>query len=311
MLIQNEMSAKKISWFGSGGNIKTLITITNINELEDFIKQYGHKNYHILGSCSNSLIDDDGIELGVKIKLNQIEKRGNLVYAQAGLLTTQFVRYCIEHEMGGLEFMQTIPGTIGGLLKMNAGAYGFEMKDVVNTLEIINQAGKIENIPVSEMNYSYRHSSLPSSTIILGGTFIFKHQLKTEIEASLALMQNKRSASQPLNIKTLGSTFTNLINLTLSDKQLAALSADNITPTLSDTGYSLFAGQLIEKVGLKGFSIGGARFSEKHANFIENFNYAKSADFIALTQKATEIIKEKYNIDMKREIKIITDKTIA
>lgn len=338
--IQYNIPASRITWFGSGGLIKELITIHSIEELRYFMQEYANKHFEILGLGSNTLISDQGLNCLVRLKLKNIFydqtsiqnilniskhihfSNINLIYAQAGLLTTQFIRYCIQHEIGGLEFMQTIPGTIGGLIRMNAGAYGKEIKDVISVIEIMNPNGEIYYLTAEEMNFTYRKSVLPHNHIITGGLFGFTNQSSKDIETSLSEMQTKRMNTQPLKNKSLGSVFKNPKNVILTDNQKAILDKSCITfkpivtPSDSDmhaynlNAYDLFSGQLIESCNLKGTKIGGAMISNIHANFIENINNATSTDYLALVKLAQQTVYDKYHIHLELENKILSENSI-
>lgn len=280
---KENITGSTISWFRTGGIIKAYFEISSIEQAQLFMQQYGQQQFFIFGAMTNTLLSDNGCNIAIKMKMNQIQilDNSNQLYVESGVPTTQLIRFCIQHQLGGLEFTSTIPGTIGGLLFMNAGAYGGQMQDVVHSVNILTPNGNIMTLLNHELQYQYRHSNIPPGHIIISAILNTQPSSSNTIQQICAQMQAKRQATQPLQVKSLGSTFTNPTNHT--------------------------AGKLIEQVGLKGTIIGGARISPMHGNFIENFNNATSSDFMQLTVLMQQKVFDTFGIMLSREIKYIED----
>ena len=159
------------------------------------------------------------------------------------MLTSQLTRFCIQNNIGGLEFTSTIPGSIGGLIKMNAGAYGFEIKDALDSVELMNELGETYHVTASQLNFSYRKSDLPDKTVIVGGVLTLRSAQHVKLK-NIKTMHDQRKSTQPLNLKTLGSTFIN---------------GSYFNPITQSTQF-YHSGYLLEQAGLKGYTVGGARF---------------------------------------------------
>ena len=236
----------------------------------------------LIGNGSNLLIRDGGFR-GLVIRLgknfSRIEKIENGLYAQAGALMSQLAHAALEAEYTGLEFAQGIPGAVGGGVYMNAGAYGGEMCQVVSAVRILVK-GKIVEIPAAEMEFSYRHTkAMDENWLILGAYFQLKKGDPAEIGALMRDLASRRKEKQPLEYPSAGSFFKR------------------------PTGY--FAGALIEQSGLKGFTVGGAQVSEKHAGFLINVGGATASDFIELKEKIQQIVMEKFGVHMENEVRIL------
>lgn len=304
--ILKDVSAKKISWLKTGGTIKELFEPKTIEELANFLKESAQSHekidsYRVLGACTNTLLPDTDIPF--IIKLNHLQKMEvkkmetivshddyKTVYAQAGVLSSKLIRFCLENNLCGLEFIATIPGTVGGMIKMNAGAYGAEIKDVLQEAVIVEQDGSIKHYSASELEFAYRHSGVKDTQIIIAGIFKVKDCLteesKNESKAKIIQMQEHRKASQPLQRRSLGSTFKNPVQTT-------------------NTGELLAAWKLIDECGLRGYKIGDAQVSEKHTNFIENVGNATSQDVLSLIKLIQSKVSEKFGIMLEIENEIL------
>lgn len=288
MPLYHKIKSSTVSWFGTGGLINNYYTIETIQELQAFLSM--KQSFYIIGATTNTLFLDHEFENVIKINLQKIQiLTPSQIYVQAGVLTTKLMRFCIKHNIGGLEFTNSIPGTIGGLVKMNAGAYQKEMKDVVLKVEIMDKFGNLMWLEQHEMKYSYRFSALPPDHIIIGAILAVHESDPLHIQTLIDQHRVHRINTQPLNVRTLGSTFMN--------------PNDAINPLLFP--FKPSAGYLIEQVGLKGFAIEGARFSNKHANFIENFNHASAQNFLDLVLLAQQKVYEKYKVLLKQEVLFI------
>ncbi|MCR4674206.1 MAG: UDP-N-acetylmuramate dehydrogenase [Lachnospiraceae bacterium] len=238
--------------------------------------------YTLIGNGSNLLVSDEGIE-GVVVSfgtnLSEIELDGNMICAQAGILLSRLGAFALEHSLAGLEFASGIPGTLGGAISMNAGAYGGEMKDVVRFVTVLEK-GEVKRYSGNEMEFSYRHSRiLGSDSIVLSVEMELKEGNPSEIQGLMKELNQRRVDKQPLNFPSAGSTFKR------------------------PEGY--FAGKLIEDAGLKGYTVGGAQVSEKHSGFVINIGGATSKDVCQLISDVQRIVKEKFDVELEPEVRLI------
>lgn len=280
-LLKNEPLYKHTT-FRIGGCCKALIDI-NSSELLLELVNYCNKNsirWTVLGNGSNVLVSDDGYDGIVFLigkGLSRIKFLGNYkIYCEAGTILMALAKAALEESYSGMECLAGIPGTIGGALYMNAGAYGSEMADVVVSAEYIDEDGCLKTVFKDDMNLSYRHSMFSGTKrIITGVTFQLRKGkyavVKTEMEGYL----NKRRAKQPLELPSAGSTFKRPVD-----------------------SYASF---LIDKCGLKGASVGDAQVSIKHAGFVVNTGKATCKDVLELCEYVIETVKEKtgYKLEME------------
>lgn len=245
--------------------------------------QYLHEKaikFFVIGNGSNLLVSDNGVRgvvLNLERGLNQLRTDGEIVYAEAGARLTKFVDFCIQLELKGVEMLAGIPGTVGGGVIMNAGAYGGEISDFLTEVEIIRD-GKIMNIKKEKAQFAYRRSGLVRD-VVLSASFKLQHGDKAEMMKRRRELLIKRNESQPLNFPNSGSIFKN--------------PADN------------YAAKLIEQAGLKGSVQGHAQISEKHGNFIVNTGGAFAKDVIELMRLARNSVLEKFGIKLEPEVKLI------
>ena len=240
-------------------------------------------NYLILGNGSNIILSKPYFE-GIVIKLDnlcKIEYKKNIVTVGAGYPLIKLAIETINKGLSGLTFAAGIPGCVGASTAMNAGAYNSDMSSVVKSVRVLNKKLEIETLTNQELAYEYRDSFLKRNKeyIVLSTTFELQPGDKTAMQNQIEERRKKRLASQPLNMPNAGSVFRNPENM--------------------------YAGELIEKSNLKGFSIGGAKVSEKHANFIINTGNATGEDIIKLINKVQNKVKENYNVELKLEQIII------
>lgn len=272
-----------MTWFGVGGPAEMLFKPADKQDLIDFIKACPKDiPITVLGVASNLIIRDGGIP-GVVIRLprdcTDIKVEGTTVTAGAGALDLNVALMAARESVAGLEFLSGIPGTIGGALRMNAGAYGRETKDVLVSAEVLFRDGTVKNMTAAEMGLSYRHNDLPGDVIFLGGTFTGEAGDKAVIEGRMNEIKTKRAESQPIKSKTGGSTFAN------------------------PEGNS--AWKLVDAAGCRGLKIGGAQMSEMHANFMINTGGATAADLERLGETVREKVYEKTGVMLRWEIKRI------
>ncbi len=238
--------------------------------------------YILLGGGSNVIAADRGIR-GVVIstrKLQQVNIQDNLATAEAGILLSDFCQQLAEAGLSGLEFASGIPGTLGGGLYMNAGAYGGEIKDSLLSAEVLTAEGRRQTLTAEELEMEYRSSLLQEQKLIaLSATFKLRKRPSSEIRAEIQKLKEKRWASQPMDKPSAGSTFKR------------------------PPGH--YAGKLIEEAGLKGCRVGGAMVSPKHAGFIVNTGEATARDIVELMLEIKEKVYQKFRVRLKPEPRLI------
>lgn len=271
--------------FKIGGEVDFLATPENFSEIKDLIKTCKENGvqYTIIGNGSNILVGDEGIA-GVVIKissgLTSVKIDGNLIYAEAGVLLSTLANKVKLESLTGLEFASGIPGTLGGAIYMNAGAYGGEMKDVVKKVGYLDSDGEIREISGADAGFGYRKSIfVDSDKIILYAELELEKGDIEEITKTMLDLNQRRKDKQPLNFPSAGSTFKR------------------------PEGY--FAAKLIEDSGLKGYSVGGAKVSEKHAGFVVNFDNATASDVKKLMEDVKNIVLEKFGVELEPEVKFL------
>jgi UDP-N-acetylmuramate dehydrogenase len=267
-----------------GGPAECLLFPKDVNELKKVIRFAGRKKIPllILGKGTNLIVRDKGVR-GWVINLTRGMKKicadGEVIEAEAGVLLQRLVQFSIQKGLTGLESFFGIPGTVGGGLAMNAGAWGAELKDVLLSMTLMKGDGEIIERPRSRVQFSYRGLTLPRSWIILKGRFWLKTGKKEEILERVKSYSEMRKKKQPLDSPSAGSVFKN--------------------PKEGP------AGKWIEEVGLKGFRLGQAMVSDRHANFIINLGKAKAEEVIHLMEFIERKIYEEKGISLEREVKVV------
>jgi UDP-N-acetylenolpyruvoylglucosamine reductase len=240
----------------------------------------------VVGSGSNLLIADAGFR-GLVMKLDgalaRIEQHGQRLLCGGGARLPQAAAFAARAGLSGLEFGVNIPGTVGGAVKMNANAYGGDLARVLEWVEIATPTGTDRRAPEA-LGFRYRRSGLGDREIVAGASFSLSAAEPSSVKATLADMRSARRAAQPSGIKTFGSTFKN------PDNPLAE-------------GRS--AGMLLDEAGCRGLRVGGARFSHKHANFVENLGHATTADVIALMAEGKRRVWERFGVDLEPEVQFL------
>jgi len=278
---------KKKNWFNIGGKVRLFFKAENLNELKNFIKKIDDKKkIFVLGAGSNTLFTD-GIFDGVVIKLsknfNKISKLSEeIIIAGSAVADKALSDYAMENNLSGFEFLSCIPGTVGGGIKMNAGCYGSEFKDILLSVQAINKKGQIITIPSNKISFEYRNNNLPNDLIFLSASFKGKKSNKVDIQSLMKKYKNQKEISQPTKIKTSGSTFKNPIAQT--DKKVWELIKQSVPLNTS---------------------FGDARISDKHCNFFVNKGNASFKDMKNLIQFVTNKVLENTGILIETEIKII------
>ena len=283
LCIMNE-SLKKHTTYGIGGPADLMIFPKSKQDLIKVIEIINENKIQltILGSGSNVLVSDNGIRgavISLKNSLKQIEVDENILYAECGTMLGKIVKHAVKNNLIGLENLNGVPGTLGGALIMNAGAWGGEISENLIHVEVINSKSEIQKIQKKDLNFSYRQSSFNKDDILLSAKFNLKKADKDIIKENFIEAQSGRKKSQPLNKRSAGSLFKNPKNNS--------------------------AGKLLDEAGLKGFSIGDAKISEKHANFFINDGDATSKDMLMLIKKAHKEVKDKFNVNLSLEVKLM------
>lgn len=271
-----------LTWFKVGGNAEILFKPEDSEDLAYFLKEKDVKlEVMVLGAGSNIVIRDGGVQ-GVVVKLGRsftkIEELPDGTFAVgAGCLNYNLAKFAATKSIQGFEFLVGIPGTIGGGIAMNAGAYGSEFKDLVISVEAIDKSGNCRNFSCDEIGFSYRKNSLPKDLIFTKVIFKCEPGTLSKIQAKMDNINRKRSETQPITEKTGGSAFANPV------------------------GYK--AWELINDAGLRGHSIGGASMSQKHCNFMINNGTASASDMEKLGEYVRKKVKQVSGIELNWEIK--------
>ena len=280
--LQEPMS--KHTTFRIGGEADVFVS-PKLSEIADIIALA--REYEIpitvIGNGSNLLVGDKGIR-GLVISLgkpaDQIVVEGTRMRVGAGTLLSKAAQEAAKHALTGLEFAAGIPGTLGGAIVMNAGAYGGEMKDVVRNAAVLTPDGEVKVLSLEELELSYRHSCIPEKDyIVLEAELVLALGKEAEIRAVMADLKEKRMEKQPLEYPSAGSTFKR------------------------PEGY--FAGKLIQDADLRGYRVGGAQVSEKHCGFVVNKGGATAADVLTLIKQVKEKVYEQFQVELEPEVKMI------
>ena len=268
----------------TGGPADWLAFPKNVEEVQTLV---AYANDHqlpltVLGNASNLIVRDGRIE-GLTLiltRMNKISVTGNRVTAEAGAAYIETTIAARDHSLTGLEFAAGIPGSIGGAIFMNAGAYGGETKEVVESATVLLPDGTIKRLTNEELDFGYRHSSVQDNHgVVLDATFSLQPGDHDEIAAKMDELNARRAAKQPLDLPSCGSVFKR------------------------PTGY--FAGKLIHDAGLQGYTAGGAQVSTKHAGFIVNIDHGTASDYVAVIHHVQQTVKEKFGVSLQTEVRII------
>lgn len=280
ILVQEPM--KLHTTFRVGGPAALYIELESEQEFRDILTLLDteEEDYFTVGNGSNLLISDtgyDGIILHPSKEFSDIRVEGERLICEAGATLAAIARVALEHELTGFEFAAGIPGSLGGAIVMNAGAYDGEMKQVVESVRLITPKGEIVTKSCEEMDFSYRHSILKEeSYIVLSVTIKLARGDKEQIKARMDELAAKRREKQPLEYPSAGSSFKR------------------------PEGY--FAAKLIQDAGLRGFQVGGAQVSEKHCGFVINKENATAQDVCELMKKVQEQVQEKFGVTLEPEV---------
>ncbi len=268
-------------WFKSGGTAEWLFEPKDVDDLCVFLEALDPSmSVMALGLGSNLIVRDGGVA-GAVIRLGKAFADVSALDAltlrcgggASGILVSSTAR---DKGIGGLEFLRSIPGTVGGFVRMNGGAYAREVKDILTECDIVLRSGERKTLGLSDLGYTYRHSELPEGATVISATFKGQAADPTAIQTEMDRISASREASQPLRSKTGGSTFKN------------------------PEGHK--AWQLVDEAGCRGLQMGGAQVSEKHTNFLLNVGDATSADIEALGEEVRRRVKEKSGVTLEWEI---------
>ncbi len=278
---------KKKNWFNIGGKTKVFYKADNLKELIKFLKKIQDKEkIFVLGAGSNTLISDnkfDGVVIKLTKNFNNISLHSEeILVAGSAVSDKSLSEFAMENSLGGFEFLSCIPGTVGGGIRMNAGCFQREFKDILISIQAVNKLGQVITIPAKDTNFKYRDSGLSEDLIFLSASFKGFKKDKNIIKNDMMLLKEKKEKSQPTKIKTSGSTFKNPIDQT--EKKVWQLIKESVS---------------LEK------SFGDASISEKHCNFFVNKGNAKFEDMKKLIDFVSEKVLKKTGVKLETEIKIL------
>tara|TARA_Y100000591_G_scaffold327811_1_gene353021 strand:+ start:2703 stop:3611 length:909 start_codon:yes stop_codon:yes gene_type:complete len=285
--IKFEQDLKKKNWFNIGGKTKAFFKAENLKSLVNFLKKLENKEkIFILGAGSNTLISDnffDGVVIKLSKNFNNISLHGeDTIIAGSAVLDKKLSDFAIENSLSGFEFLSCIPGTIGGGVRMNAGCFGKEFKDILISIQAVDYNGNIITIPSKQINFEYRKSDLPENLIFLSASFKGVKSSSSKINRKTIELINQKEKNQPTKVKTSGSTFKNPISQT--DKKVWELIKESVS---------------LDK------SFGDACISKKHCNFFVNKGNASFKDMVNLIDFVSKNVLEKTGISLEKEIKIL------
>ena len=284
ILFENE-EMKRYTTFRIGGPVDLLVKPTTYNQISEVIKlcKAYQVPYYILGNGSNLLVSDEGyrgVVIQIYNQLADIQIEGNQITAQAGALLSRIATAAMENSLTGFEFAHGIPGTLGGAVVMNAGAYGGEMKQVLVSCKVLDEAGNILTLSNEALELGYRTSIIQKEHyIVLEATIALQSGQQEQIKAVMKDLMGRRKEKQPLDKPSAGSTFKR------------------------PEGY--FAGKLIMDSDLRGYQIGGAMVSDKHCGFVVNAGGATCKDVEALISHVQQTVKQKFGVLLEPEVKIL------
>ena len=285
--IKLDYSFKKKNWFNIGGKTKIYYKANSLRELIKFLKKIENKEkIFILGGGSNTLITDktyNGVVIKLSNNFNNISLLSNeIIIAGSAVSDKSLSEFAMDNSLGGFEFLSCIPGTVGGGIKMNAGCYGREFKDILISVQVISKSGEVLTIPAKDIDFKYRDSRLSDNLIFLSASFKGYKKKSHLIKKKMKELKEKKEKAQPTRIKTSGSTFKNPLDQ--SDKKVW---------------------QLIKECVSQEKSFGDACISKKHCNFFVNKGNAKFEDMKKLIDFVSGSVLKKTGIKLETEIKLL------
>jgi UDP-N-acetylmuramate dehydrogenase len=286
--VQRDHPLARFTTIRTGGSAELFARASTLAELERLIAWAGQEGLDVgvVGSGSNLLVADAGVRgLVVKLdkELSKIELEGTRINCGGGARLPSVSARAAQAGLTGIEFGVNIPGSVGGAVRMNANAYGGELGRVLEWVDVVSPSGTTRRGP-SDLGFAYRRSNLGPGEIVARACFALAPARSDEVKETLAQMRSQRKAAQPSGIKTFGSTFKNP-----ADPRAGGRTA----------------GQLLEAAGARGLRIGGASFSSKHANFVENHGDATTADVIALMAEGRRLVKEQFGVELEPEVQVL------
>jgi UDP-N-acetylenolpyruvoylglucosamine reductase len=286
--VQRDFDLAALTTIRTGGRAELFARAGAVAELEELLAWAGSEGLEVgvVGSGSNLLVADAGVD-GLVVKLNgelsQIERHGQRMLCGGGARLPAVAARAARAGLTGLEFGVNIPGTVGGAVRMNANAYGGELARVLEWVEVVSSGGTERRTP-DQLGFAYRRSSLRPGEVVAQASFALQAADPQQVKATLADMRARRKAAQPSGIKTFGSTFKN--------------------PS-GPRAKGRTAGQLLEAAGCRGLRIGGASFSDKHANFIVNHGDATTADVVSLIAEGRRLVKDRFDVTLEPEVQVL------
>ena len=285
--VKFEHDLKKKSWFNIGGKSKVFYKADNLKDLINFLKKLNNEEkIFILGAGSNTLINDklfDGVVIKLSKNFNNISLLDReIIVAGSAVLDKSLSDFAMNDNISGFEFLSCIPGTIGGGIRMNAGCFGKEFKDILLSVQVIDKLGNVKSIPSKDIKFEYRNNDLSDDLIFLSASFKGVKGECKKISDEINKLKIEKEKNQPTKIKTSGSTFKNPINQT--QKKVWELIKESVP---------------LDK------SFGDACISEKHCNFFVNKGNAKFEDMKSLIDYVTQSVMEKTGVNLEKEIKIL------
>lgn len=288
--VKKDEPLKSYTFTKTGGNADYFVLPTTYKEVQDVIKYANQNNivFTILGNGSNLIVKDGGIR-GIVLnltKLTDISLKNNKIIVQSGATIIDTSRFALENHLTGLEFACGIPGTVGGAVYMNAGAYGGEVSHAIESVIVLTRDGEILNLNRDDLELEYRKSVIPKKGyLVLEATFALQEGEYNEIKEKMDELTFLRESKQPLEYPSCGSVFKR--------------------------PPGMFAGKLIQDSGLQGKQIGGAQVSTKHAGFMVNVDKATASDYVKLIRYVQETVKAKFDVELETEVKIIGEELVS
>ena len=276
---------EKHTTFRIGGPADYFVMPSDVTDVKAVIELCEQEKvpYYVVGNGSNLLVGDKGFRgviIQIASNMNQLQADGEVITAQAGCSLAQIAGKALDEELAGFEFAAGIPGTLGGAVRMNAGAYGGEIKDVLESAVVLTKEGKVMELSANEMEFGYRTSIIErTGWTILGGKIRLHKGKREEIKAVMDDLRERRVSKQPLEYPSAGSTFKR------------------------PKGY--FSGKLIQDAGLRGFRVGGACVSEKHSGFVINIDHATATDVVSLMEQVDEKVRAQFGVGLEPEVRRI------
>ena len=285
--IKFDYDLKKKNWFNIGGKAKIFYKAENLKDLIKFLKKIKNKEkIFVLGGGSNTLITDelyDGVVIKLSKSFNNISILSEDIIIAGSIVSDKLLSdFALDNSLGGFEFLSCIPGTVGGGIKMNAGCFNREFKDILISIQAITKSGQVSTILAKDINFKYRDSCLSEDLIFLSASFKGFKKDKLLIKKEMEILKEKKNKSQPTRVKTSGSTFKNPVDQ--SDKKVWQLIKDSVPLDIS---------------------FGDASISEKHCNFFVNKGNAKFKDMKNLIEYVSKNVLKKTGINLETEIKIL------